>query len=84
MQEDRHKFYPMASAYVTLPKKVEAHRPTENSGDQNTYMVVLGKNAAVNVMAFATLNEMVEFAHTLERFVHDEMAYLQNMGDGAQ
>lgn len=84
MNEERHKFYPMASAYVTLPKKIRAHRPVENSGDQNTYMIVLAENAAVNVMAFATLNEMVEFAGTLERFVHKEMAYLQNMGDGAQ
>jgi hypothetical protein len=75
MHEDRHKFYPMASAYVTFPKKVEAHRPSENSGDQNTYMITLGKNAAVSVHVFATLNEMVEFAGMLERFVHEELAF---------
>lgn len=86
MESDRHKYYPAASAYVMFPKKIDFFRPTSDCGDQNTYTIKLGSNAAVSVSAFATLSDMIEFAHALEKFVHREQEYLDRMSqdDGAE
>lgn len=65
-------FYPMVSVYMTLPKRIDGMRPTSTSGDQNTYTIRMGDNNGVSVYAFATLEQMLEFANEIEKFVHRE------------